>query len=372
VQDDHGASAMQTVTVKIVGTNDAPVAAAETVTTAVGTTEDLAGTLLANATDVDSPHGSLHIVAVDTSTLLNGVAQFFPGNLTYTPVNVGTDSFTYTIADDHGATSTATVTLHNDQVVDDKWEVSIGQTATFGAAAVLANDAAFDGGALTLTAVGGNATLHNGAITYTAPATAGTDFFTYTARDSAGGEVNGTVTVLLDDTSKQGTFGNAANQAEWLVGTGHNSSTFVGSGGADRLIGGSDSDTLKGGPGADLLTGGAGQDKFVYTGFADSHIGAMDEITDFTSLTDHVELDGFKFTSTEQQNILNKDVTGFTSAAAANFFGGLAVRVEYGGGAAQVYVDADKDNNFDPTHDIVIHLDAITGHLARNDFTFSG
>jgi hypothetical protein len=96
----------------------------------------------------------------------------------------------------------------------------------------------------------------------------------------------------------------------------------------------------------------------------------MDEIADFTSLTDRIELDGFAFTSAERQTILNKDVAGFTGAAAAGFFGGLAVRVEYGGGTAQVYVDVDKDNNFDPAHDMVIHLDAIAAHLARNDFGF--
>jgi hypothetical protein len=309
---------------------------------------------------------------VDAPGLVHGSVAFDPlaQTLTYTAASAGTDSFSYTIADDHGATSTATVTLHNDQIVDDTWEVSAGQTATFAAAAVLANDTGFDGGALTLTAVSGHATLDAGVITYTAPAAAGADSFTYTAMDSAGGEVTGTVTVLLDDTGKPGTFGNLANQAEWLVGTSKQDSVFIGSGGSDQLAGGAGSDTLTGGTGADTLTGGAGHDKFVYTGFADSHLGGMDEITDFTSLTDRLELDGFNFTSAERQNILNKDVAGFTGAAASNFFGGLAVRVEYAGGAAQVYVDVDKDNNFDPTHDAVIHLDAITAHLSRNDFGF--
>jgi Ca2+-binding RTX toxin-like protein len=67
-----------------------------------------------------------------------------------------------------------------------------------------------------------------------------------------------------------------------------------------RLFGGRASDTLKGGAltdlihgnlGADTLAGGGGADAFRYQNIAESNSGSMDQILDFTTGTDKIELD---------------------------------------------------------------------------------
>jgi Ca2+-binding RTX toxin-like protein len=73
--------------------------------------------------------------------------------------------------------------------------------------------------------------------------------------------------------------------------------TFTGGNLADTLNGGAGDDTLNGaggndiitgGDGADVLTGGSGVDTFVYASAAHADV---DTITDFTSLTDKIDLD---------------------------------------------------------------------------------
>lgn len=59
--------------------------------------------------------------------------------------------------------------------------------------------------------------------------------------------------------------------------------------GADRLLGHSGDDTLVGGAGADTLIGGGDADTFVYTKTTDSALGAADQISDFK--TGHDVLD---------------------------------------------------------------------------------
>ena len=65
---------------------------------------------------------------------------------------------------------------------------------------------------------------------------------------------------------------------------------MFGGAGNDTLIGGDGADTLIGGGGADDLTGGAGADVFRYDAMTDSTAGAADEIIDFQSGTDKIDL----------------------------------------------------------------------------------
>ena len=69
--------------------------------------------------------------------------------------------------------------------------------------------------------------------------------------------------------------------------------SLTGGAGNDTINGGAGNDTITGGAGADVLTGGAGNDTFVYnvgTTTTDSTPGATDEIKDFTSGTDHLQI----------------------------------------------------------------------------------
>ncbi|HEY5712574.1 MAG TPA: calcium-binding protein [Allosphingosinicella sp.] len=71
-----------------------------------------------------------------------------------------------------------------------------------------------------------------------------------------------------------------------------------GDGGKDRLDGGTDNDILVGGVGADLLIGGAGADTFRYLTVGDSISGDMDEISDFQTGVDLIDLRAFGSTLT--------------------------------------------------------------------------
>ena len=97
-----------TVTVNIAGSNDAPTANTNTVT--VQEDQSISINVLANDTDPDSGD-TLTINA--TSTASNGSVAIMGNNIAYTPnANyAGLDSFTYTVKDNFGATSTATVNV---------------------------------------------------------------------------------------------------------------------------------------------------------------------------------------------------------------------------------------------------------------------
>lgn len=74
---------------------------------------------------------------------------------------------------------------------------------------------------------------------------------------------------------------------DWLYGDGRESTATVG-GGADKLHGGNGTDHLIGGGGNDLLSGGAGADWFIFAPGS-----GADEITDFASGADHIDLSAF-------------------------------------------------------------------------------
>ena len=123
IADNHGATDTAIVTVEVAGRNDAPIAAPDAATT----DEDAAVTiavadLLANDSDVDASD-TISIASFDSTSALGAAVSLNPdGTLHYDPTASSTlqalalgestsDMFTYTIADNHGATDTATVTV---------------------------------------------------------------------------------------------------------------------------------------------------------------------------------------------------------------------------------------------------------------------
>ncbi|MGD9835239.1 MAG: VCBS domain-containing protein, partial [Piscinibacter sp.] len=132
VTDSAGASATANLVITVTGTNDAPVANANT----GPATEDTVLTivpavLLANDTDVDNGT-TLTITSVQSP--VNGTVALVGGNVVFTPTAnySGPASFTYTISDGQGGSSTATVTLNVAAVADAPTLVINGTTNTGG------------------------------------------------------------------------------------------------------------------------------------------------------------------------------------------------------------------------------------------------
>lgn len=105
--DRSGATANSTATVSVLPVNDAPRAAPDSFTVRRGSTTYLA--VKTNDSDVDGD--ALTVVSVSQpargSAILSNGFVFYRANSTFT----GTTSFSYTVTDGHGATSTATVTM---------------------------------------------------------------------------------------------------------------------------------------------------------------------------------------------------------------------------------------------------------------------
>ncbi|MGE0746706.1 MAG: cadherin-like domain-containing protein, partial [Rhodospirillales bacterium] len=189
---------------------NAPVASDDGVATTENRTLIIDGAqLLAN--DVDLDGDALTIVGFDQPAH-GTLASDGNGRLVYVPEAdyIGGDSFSYTVADSHGATATATVTVT--VAADNVAPVAVGDLAAvnedsalvISAASLLGNDTDADGDALVITGFGqpAHGTLvdnGDGTFTYT-PASnyAGADAFTYTVADGNGGTATGTVTLAVN------------------------------------------------------------------------------------------------------------------------------------------------------------------------------
>ncbi|MCL4264506.1 MAG: tandem-95 repeat protein [Anaerolineae bacterium] len=207
--DGQGSSDTAVVTITITPVNDPPVAVDDDATT----DEDTAVTIpvLANDSDVDGDNLSVSSLTQPG----HGTAVLNPdGAITYTPdpdfnsgdsAN-GTDEFSYTLSDGNGAVDTATVTITvlpvNDPPTagDDTGTTNEDTAVTI---PVLANDSDVEGDPLTVTDVGtptqGTAVRNgDGSVTYTPDAHIyGTDSFTYTVSDGAGGLSVAAVTITI-------------------------------------------------------------------------------------------------------------------------------------------------------------------------------
>jgi VCBS repeat-containing protein len=189
-------TASGTVTVKINGSNDAPVAGDDSASTAEDTAVTT-GNVLANDTDVDG--ASLVVSASDATSAHGGtVVNNGDGTFTYTPTANfhGSDSFTYTVSDGHDGTDTATVNITVNAVADLAAGDDTGSTNedTVLNSTVAGNDSTTSGGTLSYAKASdptnGSVTVDaNGDYHYTPTANFhGSDSFTYTVTDAAAGE----------------------------------------------------------------------------------------------------------------------------------------------------------------------------------------
>ncbi len=120
VTDSSGESSTNTVTVTINGVNDAPIAA----TVTASTDEDSSVTITPDYSDVDS--SNTHSFLVNTTDTAGSVTVNEDGTFFYDPTNlVGSlglgetfiDTFTYTVADSAGESSTAIMTVTGDSEI---------------------------------------------------------------------------------------------------------------------------------------------------------------------------------------------------------------------------------------------------------------
>jgi large repetitive protein len=218
IDDGSGATDTATVTVTVNGLNDGPDAVDDSATVDENSTVNI--TVLSNDTDPDA-NDSLTVTGVDDSGTAGSVTPNLDGTVTYDPGpsfqhlgpnETATDTFTYTITDNHGATDMATVTItvtgSNDApvAIDDSATTGEDEPLVVTTGTLLGNDYDPDANdTIDVTAVSGaiNGTVSldtiSGEVTFI-PATgfSGTASFEYTITDSHGATDTATVTITID------------------------------------------------------------------------------------------------------------------------------------------------------------------------------
>jgi Ca2+-binding RTX toxin-like protein len=288
---DGALAASDVFTLNITPVNDAPVAVndgplAVTFNTALTIT---AASLLANDSDVDG--NALSITGVQAG--VNGsVALNSLGNIVFTPTAgfSGSASFTYTLSDGNGASSTAAVAL----------SVSSGSNIINGTAGsnILFGTAANDiinalAGDDVVVAGDGNDTIYAGSGTDLVEAgngndliygEAGTDIIYGNDGDDIayGGDGDDFVIGANGNDTIYGDLGNDSLQGD------AGNDLIYGGAGADTMYGGSGNDVLSGQAGNDIMSGDIGNDRFVFAaGFG------KDRVTDFqagSTVSDIIQL----------------------------------------------------------------------------------
>lgn len=288
------------------------------------------------ANDRDPNGDSLTLSAVTQGT--KGSVAISNGKVSYRPnANAsGTDSFTYTVSDGKGGTSTGTVQvmfdwLDNPPVAQN--DTASTRTNTPVNVRVLANDSDPEGTQMIVVDVGAAANglaeiVNNGAeVRYTPRSNfTGNDTFTYTIRDAAGMLAQATVTVSVAAAAAQGPAGIPPLTAPTatVIGTTSNDS---------NLLGTINADVIDGRGGADGMSGGAGDDVYIIDNIGDrvneSAGGGTGDIV-YTSVTYTLP--------TEVENGV------ITSTGAVNLTGNAANNVLVGNTGANVLIGGDGDD----------------------------
>ncbi len=246
-KDTNGASAVGTVDINNVFTDRAPVAVAGSFTAAYGQT--ITGNVLAN--DYDPDNDPMHVVQSTVTTADGFTIDLNPnGSFSYTPEAgfLGTDSFTYTVADPYGLTSSATVTL----------DVTAPPNSIVGTA----GDDTLTGTAQDniLFGLDGNDTLIGGSTADTMYGGKGNDTYIVNnvndvivenpgeGTDSVFSSVSYTLPANVENITLTGHHNiNATGNTESNIITGNSGNNILndgGAGGADTLIGGGGNDTF--------------------------------------------------------------------------------------------------------------------------------
>ncbi|MSP75358.1 MAG: hypothetical protein EXR12_04405 [Rhodospirillaceae bacterium] len=270
VADNRGATALQNVTVSIAGSNEGAANSAPVAHDIAGTAneDDPPDELSYTANFTDADPDDTHTVTFDTTGTLGSVNVIDPGGGTFVYEATGpsgvlnqlaegatiVDNFTYTVTDNHGAQSTATVSITVTGVNDEPvaYGEALGEAATdedtplqISSATLLANDTDVDAGdVLHIGSVSATSALgaavsidSNGTITYDATAAsalqalglgdAATDSFDYTVFDDHGSSSTATVTFSVGGVNDAPAIDNVLANAAYSAGA---AGTVLGSG----------------------------------------------------------------------------------------------------------------------------------------------
>jgi VCBS repeat-containing protein len=205
VRDNKGA-ASNAATVSITLSNIAPTAVDDAA--AISANGSGAINVLTNDSDSDGTLDATTVTIGTAPTCGTAVPDAVTGVVTYTNTNTAcaSDSFTYTVNDNKGATSnaaTVTITITNDAPVanDDTYTTNEDQTLNVPAPGVLGNDTDANGNPLSavvnVTPTHGTLVLNaDGSFTYDPnPGFFGVDTFTYHATDGTDDSADATVTI---------------------------------------------------------------------------------------------------------------------------------------------------------------------------------
>ncbi len=264
---DGLASSPATLSIRITGSNDAPIANADVASAQEdgGPITLAASDLLANDTDADTGD-SKAIVAVSVSDSGAGVA-LVDGNIVYTPGTLfqslgqgatATDSFTYTMADGSGAQSSATVAVTvtgvNDApvlavpIADRSINAGTAFSLTVGVDTFTDVDA---GDTLAF-----SSTLSNGDAL---PSWLVFDPLTRTFSGTPGTDDAGNLVLRVNATDSAGASAFDEFALEVVAPAGK---TIIGTNCSDTLVGTDFDDVIDGRGGADFMRGGRGDDKY--------------------------------------------------------------------------------------------------------------
>jgi VCBS repeat-containing protein len=298
IADEHGATSSSTASVTVTGTNDGPVANPDT---AAGTENQvLTINALANDTDVDDGAVKSLVSASapagkGSASIVGNQVQFDPGTA-FDKLAVGESEVVvvgYTMADEHGATASSTITITVTGTNDAPVANPDSRTTSENSAVVvnvIANDVDVDHEpVLTVTAASGPA--GKGTVTivenevrfdpgsdfdHLASGESETVVLNYSIEDEHGASSSSTVTITVQGRD-EGSSTTGTEDGETLIGTpgddtidalGGDDNVFglagddllIGGDGTDFLSGDEDDDTLEGGNDNDFLSGGEGND----------------------------------------------------------------------------------------------------------------
>jgi VCBS repeat-containing protein len=212
VSDGHGGTSTATVGVTVNASNHAPVAFNDAASTAVDTPVTItSATLLGNDTDADGD--PLSITSVQGAT--NGTVALVGGNVVFTPTAKysGPASFSYTISDGHGGTSSASVSItvgtpaaanHAPVAASDSgFSTDANHAVTIAGATLLGNDTDADGDILAIMSVqgttNGTVSLSGNDVIFTPTKDyAGVAGFSYTVSDGHGGTSTAGVSLVVN------------------------------------------------------------------------------------------------------------------------------------------------------------------------------
>ena len=167
VEDEHGTGPDKVVNIIVDPVNDPPVAGDDTAEVAEEGSVEIP--VLDNDTDIDLDREGDDLTIYDVAGVDNGIVTIDPEDsksLTFAPNTdfFGTEEFTYTVIDEHGATDVATVTVtvnavNDPPIISDVADQAIDEDSTTGAISFTVTDVDDDDGGLEVTAVTDNGTV---------------------------------------------------------------------------------------------------------------------------------------------------------------------------------------------------------------------